>query len=134
MKTAQETYWALGPPEKFEKFLTELKEYLKTKLQRCEVDGRYTYYSCGHEYHHSSDSSWKPFKNLEEFCCKKGLDHFSVINTLIEKSGIKYKCECQILNDIKSIRAYELQKIFGMDMESGECSLVCDDSWDDGVF
>jgi len=134
MKTSQETYWALGPPDKFEAFIAELKEYLKSKLQRFEVDGRYTYYSCGHEYHHRSDRGWKPFANLEEFCCKKGLNHFSAINTLIENSGIKYKCECEIVNDYGSIRTNELQKIFGIDMESGECDLVKDDSWDDGVF
>jgi len=63
MRTADATWLELRQKKNFDKFLTELKEYLKSKLTLIEVKDCYSYWSCGHEYHHWSDRAWKPFNN-----------------------------------------------------------------------
>ena len=55
----------------FKKFLRRLTEYLKGKLQRVEVKGRFSYeqYTCG-QMHDHRNPAWKPWHYLWEYCEK----------------------------------------------------------------
>jgi len=129
MRTPDATFLALAPRDKFNGFYRKLQNYLRSKLTLVQVEGAYSYYSCGHDYHHYSDGGWKPFKNLEEFCELKGFDSYEVRDLIENHIGKKLVCECQIVNDQEAIRRANLQKSFGLDFgPSGEetCGL-CDD-------
>ena len=58
---------------------------------------------------------WKPWKHLEWYCEKKRFDFYAVKEIIEDRIGRKLTCECQMLNDEKSIRRMTLQKVFGMD-------------------
>ena len=125
MLTASATYQELGDYQgKFNEFFYELKECLKSKLQLINVEDEYTYYSCGHEYHHQSDRDWKPFDNFILFCKKKGYDDFAVKDLIQERLGRKIICECQIVNDTDALRRKALERTYGIDFSSGDCGLV----------
>ena len=129
MRTPDATFLELSPRDKFKSFYEGLKEYLRSKLTFVDVKGAYSYYSCGHEYHHYSDAGWKPFKNLEDYCEMKGFDSYEVIRFIEERTGKRLICECEILNNQKAMRRASLQKSFGLDFGpagSETCGLVDD--------
>ena len=116
MRTADDTYLALSEEGKLNTFYKGLKAYVKSKLTLIEVKGSYSNYTCGPDYHHSySDPDWKPFKQFEHYCEKKGFDFFEAKDMVEKHIGKKIICECQLVNDEKANRRARLQKAFGLD-------------------
>ena len=129
MCTPDATFLELSPQDTINRFYERLGNYLRAKLTLVEVNGSSSYYSCGHDYHHYSDAGWKPFKNLDEFCEKKGFDPYEVRDLIENHMGKKLICECQIVNDQKAMRRANLQKSFGLDFGppgSETCGLIDD--------
>ena len=115
MRTPDATYLALAPRDKFNPFYQKLQNYLRSKLTFVQVEGAYSYYSCGHDYHHYSDGGWKPFKNLEQFCEIKGFDSYEVRDIIENHMGKKLVCECQIVDDEEAMRRAKLRRSFGLE-------------------
>jgi hypothetical protein len=46
---------------------------------------------------------WKPFKNLEAFCKKEGLNPAGIRGMIENRIGRRVNCECEILNDEKEV-------------------------------
>ena len=62
----------------FNKFFRGLTEYLKGKLQRIEVKGKFSYeqYTCG-QMHDRRNPDWKAWKYLWDYCEEVGFDPFA---------------------------------------------------------
>jgi len=99
-------------------FYRGLQEYLRSKLQVIQIDGR-PEYTCGAVYHHPSIPDWAPFKHFEEYCLEKGYDDMVVMELIREKTGREYICECELVNDEDADMRARLQRSFGFDF--GEC-------------
>ena len=82
----------------FKKFFNGLAEYLKNKLQRVEVKGKFSYelYSCG-QMHDRRNPDWKPWQNLWNYCLEVGFDPYAARDALEERHGIKLECDCHIV-------------------------------------
>jgi hypothetical protein len=109
------TYYKLNRYNNYETFFEGLQEYLKRKLKIIKVEGAYTYYSCGVDYHHRSILEWKPFKNFIDYCNSKGYHYFVVRELIEEKLKKEIICECEIVNDVEANRRTRLQRSFGID-------------------
>jgi len=109
------TWNKLNQDNNFETFFEGLKEYLRSKLKVIKIEGTYTYYSCGADYHHQSMPGWKPFKHFINYCNSKGYHYFVVKELIEEKLGKEIICECEIVNDIEEIKRDRLQRSFGID-------------------
>ena len=94
--------------------------------KKIRIEGGGEYWSCGQD-HDPRNWNWKPWQHLEGLCRKRGLDDFAVRDILIEHSGRKLECECQVLFDERELRKMALRRQFGVDFDSGEVGLV---DWD----
>jgi hypothetical protein len=84
-------------------------------LRYVEVKGSdYSYYTCG-QLHDQRNPDWKPYKILWQLCKKYDYDPFIVKEIIEDRIGRKLTCECQMLNDEKSMRRMTLKKVFGVD-------------------
>jgi len=101
----------------YRKFINGLSVYLKSKLHRIEVKGRYSYdqYTCG-KLHDRRDSDWKPWQNLCDYCLEVGYDPYAVRDAIEERLGVKLECECQILNNEVENRRKALANAFGANL------------------
>lgn len=101
-------------------FFEGLKEYLRSKLKVIKIDERFEY-TCGAIYHHPSIPDYQRFKfrHLEAYCLSKGFDDMVVMELIIEKTGRKIICECELVNNIENNRRARLQKSFGFDFGPG---------------
>ena len=97
-------------------FFVGLVNYLKTKLKIIKVNGS-SRYTCGAPYHHESIPDWKPFRHFENYCLEKGYDDMVVMELIVEKTGRKIICECELvlMDDPDSDKRARLQRSFGMD-------------------
>lgn len=123
MRTADATYLYLSRDNNLQKFILKFQQYLKKKLPVKKLPDGSEFYDCGRD-HRWPGSGFKPFRHLEVFCEKKGLDDFEVRVLLEDHFGREIVCECQILNDEREIRKKALRRQFGVDFESGEVGLV----------
>ena len=81
-------------------FISELQEFLKTKLEPCENDkGVIDYWTCGID-HFDPPLHYDPLKNIMKFCAKKNLDWDELKERIEQYSGISICCECFIVNRI----------------------------------
>ncbi len=98
-------------------FFAGLVDHLKSKLKIIEIDGR-PEYTCGAVYHHPSISDWHRFRfrHLEEYCLAKGFDDMVVMELIIEKTGRKIICECELVNDVAADKRARLRRSFGIDL------------------
>jgi len=101
----------------FNKFFKGLMEYLKSKLQRVEVKGRFSYdqYSCG-QLHDRRNPDWKPWQNLWNYCLGVEFDPFAARDAIEERLGVKLDCDCQIVNNEIENRRKALANAFGADL------------------
>ena len=123
MRTEYMTYLYLQNEKNLAKFLKKFQSILKKQFKKIQVAGGDSYYSCGRD-HRWPGWGWKPFKHLEQYCLRNGLDDFGVRDALEEYLGRKIVCECQILYDEREIRKRDLMRVFGVDFESGDVGLV----------
>lgn len=92
-------------------------EYLKENLEKAEMKGDLrscSYYTCG-QAHDRRNPKWKPFKNLEAYCKKEGLNAAGIRDTIENSIWRRVECECEILNDEKEVKRRRLWVQFGMD-------------------
>ena len=101
----------------YQKFINGLSVYLKGKLQRIEVKGRFSYdqYTCG-QMHDRRNPNWKPWQNLWDYCLKAELDPYASKDVIEERLGVKLECECQIINNEIENRRKVLANAFGADL------------------
>jgi len=83
-------------------FISELQEFLKTKLEPCENDkGVIDYWTCGID-HLNPPPRFEPIKNFMKFCTKKHLN-WEIVKERIENyahANNIIPCECFIVNQI----------------------------------
>ena len=120
--TATGTYMELGSQEKFNLFLQELQDYLKTKLQLITVNG-IQQYSCG-QYHYKSNHHWIPFQHLDTFCLQRGHNFYTLRFNIEKYFGRKIKCECEIVNDSEQMRRDRLKRMFGIEVDGRAAGFV----------
>ena len=62
----------------FNEFIRRLTEFLKRKLKRIEVKGKFSYeqYTCG-QLHDHRNLNWKPYQRLWQYCEGAGLEPFA---------------------------------------------------------
>jgi len=92
------TRWELTPENKFEDFLRELKEYLKTKLILKKRPGITPLWSCiaeGYEHYDQLD-------NLIEFCVLHNFEWEEIKLMIDEYYGYDCHCDCHILQAMES--------------------------------
>jgi hypothetical protein len=101
----------------FKKFFKGLTEYLKSKLQRFEVKGRFSYdqYTCG-QLHDNRNPEWRKLENLWDYCLEVGFDPYAVKDAIEELLGVKLECECHILKNEAGNRRKALANAFGADL------------------
>jgi hypothetical protein len=101
-------------------------QYLKQHLEKVELKGDLrscSYYTCG-QFHNKRNPNWKPFRHLEAYCKKAGLNWAGIREMIENRIGRRVECECQILNDDKEVKRKKLWVAFGMDFgESGKRSM-----------
>jgi hypothetical protein len=79
-----------------------------------------SYYTCG-EGHDPKSRNYKPFKHLEAYCKKEGLNAAGIRDTIENAIWRRVECECEILNDEKEVKRRKLWVACGMDFgESGK--------------
>ena len=113
MRTVAKTWSDLSSDEEFQNFFRGLLELLQNKLFKREVIGHnytYSYYTCG-QPHDPRNRKWKPWKHLEWYCERTRFDFLAVKEIIQDRIGRKLTCECQLLNDEKSMRRMTLQKV-----------------------
>jgi len=100
----------------FKKFFKGLTHYLKSKLQRFEVKGRFSYdqYTCG-QLHDGRNPDWRKLENLWKYCEETGFDPYAAIDAIEERFGVKLECDCQIMNNEIENRKKALVNAFGAD-------------------
>ena len=92
------TRWELTPDNKFEDFLRELKDYLKTKLILKKRPGIAPFWSCiadKIEHHDQLD-------NLREFCVLHNFEWEEIKLMIDEYYGYDCHCDCHILQAMES--------------------------------
>jgi len=102
----------------YKKFLKELTEYLKSKLQRVEVKGNrhnYNQYTCG-QLHDQRNPEWRKLENLWKYCEDAEFDPYAAIDAIEERIGVKLVCDCQIINNEIENRRKALANSFGADL------------------
>ena len=101
----------------YREFFNGLSVYLKSKLQRIEVKGRFSYdqYVCG-KLHDRRDPDWKPWQNLWDYCLEVGYDPYAARDAIEGRLGVKLECECHILNKETDNRQKALANSFGADL------------------
>jgi len=91
------------------KLLPELKEYLKTHLEKVEIVGQYQGHTCGFEHDDVYRPDWKPFQYTETFCNKHGLDWRWYLDVLRDVLKQPIECECELVNDREKQRRSRLR-------------------------
>ena len=95
------TIMEMASKEKFESFIVDLVDYLKTTLiQIKDPDGNISY-TCN-KYGYREDYPYmEPFERVANFCIARNLDPHIVIGAIDEFIGEQYGCECYWLEDEK---------------------------------
>jgi hypothetical protein len=71
--------------------------------------------------HNPRNPTWKPFKNLEAYCKKKGLNAAGIRDTIENAIWGRVDYECKILNDAKEVKRKRLWVQLGTDFgENGK--------------
>jgi len=101
----------------FKKFFKGLSDYLKSKLQRVEVIGKFSYeqFTCG-QMHDRRNPEWRKLENLWKYCKKTEFDPFAARDAIEERLGVKLECDCQIINNEVENRRKALANAFGADL------------------
>ena len=118
IRSVHMTYLYLSVPENLAKFLSEFRQIFKDNFQVITVEGEERY-GCGQE-HTRENPDWKPFKHLEPYCLKQGLDDFEVRDFLKEYLRRPIICECDILIDHRALRKRDLARMYGLDFDGYE--------------
>jgi len=103
------TRWELTPENKFEDFLKELRDYLKTKLILKKRPGITPLWSCIHqgiEHHDQLD-------NLREFCKTNKLNWEEVKLMIDEYYAYDCHCDCHILQAIECAGIQKNRRFIG---------------------
>lgn len=108
MELYDQAYWQIMKGDNLGKLYLGLKKYLKSKLTLTTINN-FEYYSCGHEAHDPSDPGWEPFKNYEKYFQEKGYNDLIFREIMEERLGKKLICECEILNDLESVKLARLR-------------------------
>ena len=98
MRNCVMTRWDLTPEEKFEAFLRELKEFLKSKLIRKTRPGITPLWSCianGYDHYDQLD-------NLKDFCNTRNFVWREVKMMIDEYYDYDCHCDCHILQAMES--------------------------------
>ena len=106
----------------YKKFFKGLTQYLKSKVQRVAVKGKFSYeqFTCG-QMHDRKNPNWKPWQNLWDYCLGVGFDPYAARDALEERLGVKLECDCQIINNEVENRRKALANAFGADLgEAGK--------------
>ena len=92
--------WELSPKDVFNNFVSELQEYIRTKLTPITKKDGTIRWTCG--YSHKDEDTWyRRFANLRTFCEERFFDDCVVIDMIEEHSGRRCYCECMIANNLK---------------------------------
>ena len=107
----------LAHDSEFKKFFRGLTEYLKSKLHRVEVKGKFSYeqYTCG-QMHDRRNPVWKPWQHLWEYCEKVEFDPFAAKDAIEDRLDRTLVCECEILDEPTENRRKALANAFGADL------------------
>ena len=111
------TWIELEQEPKFQKFMREYIDLLKSNLQKVEVRGQSQnspYYTCG-QMHDRRNLSWHPFKLLSRICKKYDYDPLIAIDIIEERIRKRLECECQIIDNQSQHRRNGLINNFGVD-------------------
>ena len=103
------TRWELTPENKFENFLRELKQYLKTKLVLKKRPGITPFWSCigyGTEHYDQLD-------NLREFCKINNFNWEEIKSMIDEYYGCDCHCDCHILQAMESAGIQSKRRFIG---------------------
>ena len=109
MRNGAMTRFDLSPEEKFEDFLRDLQNYLKTKLILKKRSGIIPLWSCianGNEHHDQLD-------NLREFCSINNFDWKEVKMMIDEYYSYDCHCDCHILQAIESAGIQQDRRYIG---------------------
>ncbi len=112
------TWIELEQEPKFQKFMREYIDLLKSNLQKVEVRGHSQdsfYYTCG-QMHDRRNLSWHPFKLLSRICKKYDYDPLIAIDIIEERIRKRLECECQIIDNQSQHRRNGLINNFGVDL------------------
>lgn len=101
----------------FKKFFKGLTKYLKGKLQRVDVKGKFSYeqFTCG-QMHDRKNPDWKPWQNLWDYCLEVEFDPYAAKDAIEERLGVKLECDCQIIKNESENRRKALASVFGADL------------------
>ena len=111
------TWIELEQEPKFQKFMKEYIDLLKSNLQKVEVRGHSHnsfYYTCG-QMHDRRNLSWQPFKLLSQICKKYDYDPLIAIDIIEDRIRKRLECECQIIDNQSQHRRNGLINNFGVD-------------------
>jgi hypothetical protein len=117
------TWIELEQEPKFQKFMKEYIDLLKSNLQKVEVRGHSHnsfYYTCG-QMHDSRNPSWQPFKLLSLICKKYDYDPLIAIDIIEDRIRKRLECECQIIDNQSQHRRNGLIKNLGADPGESGC-------------
>lgn len=107
--------------------LEDIRQYIRSKLKVVKLgDSGCFKYACSGDYHLKSDPRWKPFQHFTAYCEKHNLGWWKTVKYVIEEHlQIRLVCECELANDVQSLRRAHLQQCFGIDFgEAGKESCV----------
>ena len=97
------TRWELTPKYKFEKFIEELIEYLKTKLVPYDLPNGQSGWECGFNHGDYMNGSIQvdTYKHSKNFCSQHKYLWEEVLNMIIEYTGYQPMCDCDIIEDCR---------------------------------
>jgi hypothetical protein len=95
------TWLKLSADADFQAFIRGYLQLLKENLQRVTVmDQRgnawHSYYICGQD-HDRRNPNWKPFRLLNQYCRKQGLDDYETREMIEDRIGRRLVCECELV-------------------------------------
>ena len=97
------TRWKITREKRFEEFLTELIEYLKTTLVPLEGSNGQIFYTYTKDNDYDLDYM-EPFERVANFCLERNLDPYEVIDMIDEYTDGPHNCECYLLEDEKILK------------------------------
>ena len=104
------TNWNLSPIEKFECFLIELIDFLKSTMVPIEDPDGQISYTCTKDLDYDDPDYMEPFERVAHFCIEKNLDPHETIDMIDEYTDGGYDCEFGLLEDEKIVKLINRQK------------------------
>ena len=101
VNSSSPTLVALEQTDKFQEFMRGYLQLLRENLKHItEIDTRgnprHSYYTCGQD-HDRRNADWKPFRLLEQYCRKYGLDDYEAKELIEDRIGRRLVCECELV-------------------------------------